>query len=152
MDGALDIVVVNRNGPASLFRNLGAKTAWGYQPLGNWLEVELYEPGNNRNSVGAKVSVKIGNHTMTRTVEVGGGHASGQAGFVHFGLGTAERSEIRIKWPDGDWSNTYKAFANNFVRIDRSKPTASYWLPPPAAGSPRLSRSGNKGGPQRGKV
>lgn len=132
MDGALDIVVVNRNSPASLFHNLGAKTAWGHQPLGNWVEVELYEPGNNRNAVGAKVSVKIGNRTMTRTVEVGGGHASGQAGFVHFGLGTAERAEIRVKWPDGDWSNTYKAFANNFVRIDRTKPTASYWLPPPA--------------------
>jgi hypothetical protein len=130
MDGQLDIVVINRNAPASVFRNLGAKTAWGHEPLGNWLEVELAQPGANRNAVGARISVKIGNRTMTRTIEVGGGHASGQAGFEHFGLGTAERAEIRIKWPDGDWSNTYKAFADNFVRIDRSKPTAGYWLPP----------------------
>jgi hypothetical protein len=129
MDGMLDLVVINRNAPASIFRNLGAKTAWGHEPLGNWLEVELSEPGVNRNAVGALISVKIGNRTMTRTIEVGGGDASGQAGFVHFGLGTAERAEIRIKWPDGDWSNTYKAFANNFVRIDRTKPTAGYWLP-----------------------
>jgi hypothetical protein len=53
---------------------------------------------------------------------------------AHFGLGTAERAEIRIKWPDGDCSNTYKASANNFVRIDRLKPAASYWLAPPADG------------------
>jgi hypothetical protein len=130
MDGQLDIVVINRNARASVFRNLGARTAWGHEPLGNWLEVELTQPGTNRNAVGARVSVKIGNRTMTRTIEVGGGHASGQAGFVHFGLGTPERAEIRIKWPDGDWSNTYKAFADNFVRIDRSKPAAGYWLPP----------------------
>ncbi len=131
LDGMLDIVVVNRNSPASLFRNLGARTAWGHEPLGNFLEVELAEPDTNRNAVGARISVKTGNHTMTRTVAVGGGHASGQAGFVHFGLGTAERAEIRIKWPDGEWSHTYKAFADNFVRIERGKAAASYWLPPP---------------------
>jgi enediyne biosynthesis protein E4 len=133
LDGMLDIVVVNRNSPASLFRNLGARTAWGHEPLGNWLEVELAQPDANRNAVGARISVKLGNQTMTRVISVGGGHASGQAGFVHFGLGTAERAEIRIKWPDGEWSHTYKAFADNFVRIERGKPAASYWLPPPPA-------------------
>ncbi len=133
LDGMLDIVVVNRNSPASLFRNLGARTAWGHEPLGNWLEVELAQPDTNRNAVGARISVKLGNQTMTRAISVGGGHASGQAGFVHFGLGTAERAEIRVKWPDGEWSHTYKAFADNFVRIERGKPAASYWLPPPAA-------------------
>jgi hypothetical protein len=132
LDGMLDIVVVNRNGQASLFRNLGVKTAWGHAPLGNWIEVELNEPGANRNAVGARISVKTGNRTMTRTIEVGGGHASGQSGFVHIGLGTAERAEIRIKWPDGEWSHTYKAFADNFVRIERGKPAAGYWLPPSA--------------------
>lgn len=129
LDGMLDIVVVNRNSPASLFRNLGVRTDWGHAPLGNWLAVELSEPGSNHNAVGARISVKTGNHTMTRTIEVGGGHASGQAGFEHFGLGTAERAEIRIKWPDGEWSHTYKAFADNFVRIVRDKPAAQYWLP-----------------------
>ncbi len=132
LDGMPDIVVVNRNSPASLFRNLGARTAWGHKPLGNWLEVELAQPGTNRNAVGARISVKLGNQTITRVISVGGGHASGQSGFVHFGLGTAERAEIRIKWPDGEWSHTYKAFADNFVRIERDKPAASYWLQPPS--------------------
>ena len=132
LDGMLDIVVVNRNAPASLFRNLGARTQWGHRPLGNWIAVELSQPAPNRAAVGARISVKTGNRTMTRTVAVGGGHASGELGFVHVGLGTAERAEIRVKWPDGSWSHVYKAFANNFVRIERDKPAPSYWLPPPA--------------------
>jgi enediyne biosynthesis protein E4 len=132
MDGMLDLVVVNREAPVSLFRNLGAKTSWGDEPLGNWLEVELVQSNINRNAVGARINVKTGNYTMDRTISVGGGHASGQAGFIHVGLGTAERAEIRVKWPDGEWSHSYRVFANNFVRIERGKPDAEYWLPPPA--------------------
>jgi hypothetical protein len=131
LDGMLDLIVVNREVPVSLFRNLGAKTEWGHRPLGNWIAVELSQPGANCDAVGARISVKTGTRTMNRTIEIGGGHASGQLGFVHVGLGTAERAEIRVKWPDGEWSHPYRAFANNFVRIERDKPEAGYWLPPP---------------------
>jgi enediyne biosynthesis protein E4 len=134
MDGMLDLVVVNREGPASLFRNLGTETPWGNAPLGNWVEIELNQPGANRNAVGAHLAVRVGTRTLNRVIEVGGGHASGQAGFVHVGLGTAERAQIRVRWPDGEWSHSYRVFANNFVRIERDKPDAEYWLPePPAA-------------------
>lgn len=133
LDGMLDLVVVNREAAVSLFRNRGARRSFGDVPLGNWLEVELLQPTLNRNAVGARISVKTGNHTMDRTVAVGGGHASGQAGFIHVGLGTAERAEIRVRWPDGEWSHSYRVFANNFVRIERGKPDAEYWLPPPPA-------------------
>jgi hypothetical protein len=134
MDGLLDLVVVNRRAPASLFRNLGAKTTWGTEaPMGNWIEVELFQEGANRNAVGAQITVKAGNNRMERTVQIGGGHASGQSGFYHIGLGVAERAEIRVKWPDGSWSNTYRVFANEFVRLDRAKPDAEYWYPEPAS-------------------
>ena len=49
---------------------------------------------------------------------------------VHVGIGTAERAEIRIKWPDGDWSPPYRVFGNNFVRIERGADAARYWYPP----------------------
>ena len=47
---------------------------------------------------------------------------------------SARRSarEIRVRWPDGEWSHAYRVFANNFVRIERDKPEAEYWLPEPA--------------------
>ena len=131
LDGMLDIVVVNRDVPIGLFRNLGARTDWGHRPLGNWIAVELSQPGGNRYAVGARLSVKTGTRTVTRTIAVGGGHASGQQGFIHVGLGTAERAEIRVKWPDGEWSHAYRAFANNFIRIERGEAAAGYWLPPP---------------------
>ncbi|MCB1498866.1 MAG: CRTAC1 family protein [Bauldia sp.] len=131
MDGMLDLVVANRDGPTSLFRNLGMATEWGTAPLGNWLEIELFQPGPNRNAVGAHISVKTGTHVMTRAVEVGGGHASGHSGFIHVGLGTAERAEIRVRWPDGEWSHSYRVFANSFVRLERGKAAAELWLPEP---------------------
>ena len=130
-DGMLDLLVVNRSGPASLFRNLGGRTQDDPQPgiMGNWLQIELSQNGSNRDAVGARVSVKSGNETRIRTIQVGGGHASGRLGFVHVGLGVAERAQIRVQWPDGEWSPPYRVFANQFVRIDRGAAAARYWLP-----------------------
>jgi hypothetical protein len=130
LDGRLDILAINRSEAASLFRNLGADDgAGGVKPMGNWSEIRLVEPNPNRNAVGAKIVVKIGTRTLIRTVQVGGGDASGHAGWTHVGLGTAERAEIRVQWPDGEWSYLYRVFANQFVVIDRSKPQAAYWYP-----------------------
>jgi hypothetical protein len=50
LDGALDLLVVNRAAPASLFRNLGADAGGGgTKPMGNWIEIRLVEPKPNRN-------------------------------------------------------------------------------------------------------
>ena len=129
-DGLLDLVVVNREEPVSLFRNAGARADFGTRPMGNWLAIELQQEGANRDAIGATVSVKSGNETRLRKVQVGGGHASGQLGFLHVGTGTAERAEIRVRWPDGDWSAPYRVFANTFVVIRRGESEARYWFPP----------------------
>jgi hypothetical protein len=129
MDGQLDLVVVNRNGPASLFRNLGRKTDWGHSRLGNWTKIQLDNGDINPSAIGAKISVKTGNHNQNKTLQIGGGHASGQLGFTHFGLGVAERATIRVQWPDGEWSHPYRIFANQHVVITRGAAEASYWYP-----------------------
>ncbi|MEJ8476747.1 CRTAC1 family protein [Roseibium algae] len=130
MDGLLDLIVINRSSPVSLFRNVGAGTAEEPRPLGNWLAVEIAQPGKaNGHAVGAKVSVKIGNKTIVRDVQIGAGHASGQAGFLHFGLGVSERAQVRIRWPDGDWSHSYRTFANTYVLIERGSEKARLWFP-----------------------
>ena len=130
-DGMLDLVVVNRKTNVSLFRNQGSKTNWGHRPMGNWVGIELKNGKTNVSAVGAKISVKTGNVNQSRTVQIGGGHSSGQVGFIHFGLGVAERAKIRIQWPNGDWSHEYRVFANNFVQIERGKAEALYWYPKP---------------------
>jgi hypothetical protein len=127
MDGNLDLAVINRGQPVSLFRNLGTRIGGTLRPMGNFLEIELRQDGPNRNAVGAMVNIKIGTRTFNRWVSVGGGHASGHAGWLHVGVNNSERAEIRVKWPDGEWSHPYRVFANQFVVIDRAKPVASYW-------------------------
>lgn len=129
-DGRLDLLVVNREAPVSLFRNMGAASADGPRQGGNFVAVELAQDGANRNAVGALVSLRWGARTLNRTVQVGGGHASGRLGFLHFGIGTAERATIRVKWPDGEWSAPYRVFANNFVHLARGAADVRYWYPP----------------------
>ncbi len=73
MDGMLDLIVVNREAPVSVFRNRGARTEFGSRPMGNWLQIELQQRGANRNAVGATINVKSGNDTRVRKVQIGGG-------------------------------------------------------------------------------
>ena len=40
--------------------------------------------------------------TLRRELNVGGGHAGGQLGWAHFGLGPANAAEVRVLWPDGE--------------------------------------------------
>jgi enediyne biosynthesis protein E4 len=129
MDGMLDLLVVNREHPASLFRNLGAATDWGHRPLGNWVKIELDNGRINPAAVGSLISVRTGTRTQTRRIQIGGGHASGRTGFVHVGLGVSERATIRVQWPDGEWSHPYRVFANQHVRIIRGEANARYWYP-----------------------
>lgn len=130
MDGLLDLVVVNRAAPVSLFKNAGAGDSEKPRPLGNWLAVDIRQPGEvNERAIGAKVSVKIGNRTVVRELQIGAGHASGQLGFSHFGLGVSERAQVRVRWPDGDWSHGYRVFANTHVLIDRGSEKARLWYP-----------------------
>lgn len=128
-DGMQDLVVVNREANASMFRNMGAQTEWGHRPMGNWVAIELRNGKTNVDAIGAKISIKTGNVTQSRMLQIGGGHASGQLGFTHVGLGVAERASIRVQWPDGDWSHEYRVFANNFVQLTKGQPKALYWYP-----------------------
>ncbi|MER3418408.1 MAG: hypothetical protein C4343_04755 [Chloroflexota bacterium] len=53
---------------------------------------------------------------------LGGGHASGQLGPIHVGLGGATSAEIRVEWPDGSWSPWQTVDADQVVVIDRARP------------------------------
>ena len=110
-DGALDLVVVNRNAPAQVWRNTG--------PVGNWLTVALSQPGPNPTAIGAWVEVRTGDHLQRHEITVGGGHVSGIWGPQHFGLGQASEAEVRVIWPDGSASDWTRAQANQPVTITR---------------------------------
>ncbi|MEE9250736.1 MAG: CRTAC1 family protein [Alphaproteobacteria bacterium] len=131
LDGLPDLVVVNRRENVQLWRNVGAGTAERPRPLGNWLQLKLAQSGGNRDAVGAWIKLSVGGRTLRREVTVGGGHAGGASGWIHFGLGTAERTRVRVQWPHGAWGPWISLLANRFVRITRGAGQAAVWLPPP---------------------
>lgn len=99
LDGGIDLLVVNRNSPATLYRN-------DTPGRGHWVQFRLEQPGPNHDGIGAWVEVRSGGTVNRRELTVGGGHAGGSLGWMHFGLGAAERAEVRVRWPggaDGDW-------------------------------------------------
>ncbi len=118
LDGLLDIVVVNRVANVEILHNrsLGA---------GHWMQVMLRQEGANRNAVGAWIEVRAQGRTQRHEVVVGGGHVSGQAGWIHVGLGPAESAELRVQWPDGHWSPWQPSAANRFLLIERGRTLAA---------------------------
>jgi len=94
-DGRLDLVVVNRRAPMELWQN-------ATPDAGRWLAVAPRQAGANPDAVGAWIEVKTPDGGLrSAEVTVGGGHAGGSAGPVHFGLGKARTAQLRVIWPDG---------------------------------------------------
>jgi enediyne biosynthesis protein E4 len=128
LDGMLDIVQVNRRVNVSLYRNVGSGTATEPRPMGNWVAVRPEQSGPNRDAIGSWIQVRFGDHTVERELTIGGGHASGELGWIHVGLGDADSAEVRIRWPDGEVGAWQEVAANAFVTIPRGgEPTT--WSP-----------------------
>jgi hypothetical protein len=119
LDGLLDLVVVNRRENVKLWRNVGAGTAEQPAPLGSWLAVRLRQSGANSDGIGAWLEVRTAERTVVRELSVGGGHAGGQLGWLHVGLGAATSVDIRVTWPDGEVGPWQAVAVNGFVTIER---------------------------------
>ena len=119
LDGRLDLVVVERREPLRTWRNVGRGEAGKPAPMGNWLAVELAQDGPNVDAVGSWIEVRSAGRTIAREVTIGGGHAGGELGPSHFGLGVAKDASIRVHWPDGEQSEWLDTPVNRRVRIER---------------------------------
>jgi len=111
-DGRLDLVVVNRRAPMELWQNV--------TDGGAFAAIELHQPGTNPRAIGAWVELRddTGLRTLERTV--GGGHVSGAAAPLHFGLGGARRGEIRVIWPDRATSGWMPVRINDVMTVTRA--------------------------------
>ena len=128
-DGLLDMLVVNRWDNAQLWRNVGAGSADKPLPMGQWLQLRLRQSGGNRDAIGAWVEVDLGARTVRQELTVGGGHASGHLGWMHFGLGSAKTVRLRVLWPYASWSAWQTVNADSFYIVDRQSGT-SVWRAP----------------------
>ncbi len=129
LDGMLDLVEVNRRENIELWRNVGWGTAAEPAPMGGWIGIRLDQPAPNVDAVGSWVEVRVGNRIMQQEVTVGGGHAGGQSGWIHFGLGDADSVEVRVQWPDGERGRWLNLEADRFVTISRAADESVVWQP-----------------------
>ena len=130
LDGLLDLVVVNRSENVRLWRNVGAGDAARPEPMGNWVAIRLEDGSTpNRDAVGAWIEVGVADRTIHREVTVGGGHASGQAGWIHVGIGRALETTVTVTWPDGVRAEARTVAANRFVILPRNGDPIT-WQPP----------------------
>jgi hypothetical protein len=119
LDGLMDIAVVNRRESAQVWRNVT-------KDAGHFIEVRLEQPAPNRDGIGAWIEVKQGPVILRREITVGGGHASGQLGWWHFGLGAVTTPQLRAIWPDGTTGDWQALTADNFYVVPKTKP-AQIW-------------------------
>ncbi|MHB8522931.1 MAG: CRTAC1 family protein [Limisphaerales bacterium] len=93
-DGALDVVVINRDGPVHVLRNLAGRR-------GHWI---MFRVLNRKgvDAIGASVRIEAGDKVQWRRVAPNEGYCSSSDPRVHFGLGAAAQVErATVLWPDG---------------------------------------------------
>jgi hypothetical protein len=130
LDGLPDLVEMNYLAPTRMWRNVGSGDGTEPVAMGHWLGVRPTQPGPNRDAIGAVIEVELGDLTIRRELMVGGGHAGGQLGWVHVGLGPAEGARVRVTWPDGEVGPWMQVDADQLVTIERGTNDPRPWQPP----------------------
>jgi hypothetical protein len=110
-DGDLDIIVNNYHEPAVLFNNnLTAEHR-------HWLKIKLHgnpEKNVTRDAIGAKVIVTLPNgKILWREIRSTDGYMSVHPKVQHFGLGDAQRVQVKVIWPNGK-----KQYLND-IKVDQ---------------------------------
>ncbi len=94
-DGSLEVVINNMGERPSLLKNSGKKK--------NWLEVQLVGVRANRDAVGARAYVYVGERRLSSEIRTGSGYLSQGDARLHFGLGDhLEYQRIEVQWPGGE--------------------------------------------------
>ncbi len=93
-DGALDVLVVNRDGPAHLLLNQVAGR-------GRWVMLRVLEKGG-RDALGAVLELQVQGRVVRRDVGAAYSYLASNDPRVHLGLGRAARVDsVLVRWVDG---------------------------------------------------
>lgn len=118
LDGDLDLVINNMNGPAFVYRNNARE-----QNHNNYLSVELRAHGANTFAIGSKIKVYKGNEVFYREVVPCRGFQSSVDYRQVIGLGKATRVDsLVVIWPDGRYTRLNQPQLNKaFVLTEPSE-------------------------------
>ncbi len=93
-DGAVDVLIANRDGPAHLLMNLTAGR-------GHWILFRVLEE-HGRDALGATVRFQLGDRRLSRDARSAYSYCAASDTRVHVGLGeSTEVHEVTVDWPDG---------------------------------------------------
>jgi hypothetical protein len=93
-DGGIDVVVVNRDGPAFLLHNVIAQR-------GSWVGFHLVDE-RGRGLTHATLSCTVGERRITRTSRTASSYCSANDPRILIGLGSVRLAErVEVRWPDG---------------------------------------------------
>jgi hypothetical protein len=133
LDGRLDLVESFYGAPTRVWRNsgpAGAAGSSGHGAAAHWVALQLVNSGStNIDAIGAVVDVRAAGRVQSREVVVGGGHVSGELGWLHVGLGSATSAEVRVRWPDGTQGDWASVAIDGFSTVSRASGVAA-WSPP----------------------
>lgn len=94
-DGLVDLVWVVHGGSPVLLKNVSLVE-------NHWARIKLRQTGANTEALGARVYVRVGDHTTMQEVSGDGSYLSQHERALHFGLGDrAMIDSLRVVWPDG---------------------------------------------------
>jgi hypothetical protein len=94
-DGKLSAVISNMNAPPSLLVN-------STRTPNHWLAIKTVGTKSNRDAIGAKLRLKVGNRILIDEVRSGSSYNSNNDMRIHFGLGPATKVDwLEIAWPSG---------------------------------------------------
>ena len=95
-DGGLDLVVVNKDAPASLLMNTRPNTSRSRSIRFRVLDER------DRDAYNAHVSARVGERVFTQRVQTDGSYLSAHDPHIHFGVGDAlSIDEVTVTWMDG---------------------------------------------------
>lgn len=107
-DGRIDILCVNQNAPAQLFRNLHFNGR-------HWISFATVGTKSNRDGIGTRIEIKAGNMRQISFVRGGSSYLSSSDHRVYFGLGNVSQvDKVIVKWPSGTRDVFEKVPADKF--------------------------------------
>jgi hypothetical protein len=110
-DGHMDLAVSN-NGEAAVLLHNESTTPY------HWIRLELVGTRSNRDAVGAKVTLHLGERKLVRHRAGGGSYLSASDPRLLVGLGSAARVDrVEIRWPSGQVQNVGPLEADRGYRV-----------------------------------
>jgi len=112
-DGLVDLLVVEYDTKTFGQRIHVYRNEW--PNAGNWIGIR---PGDR--AIGAKVTVRAGQRTWTRSIVTGDSFVAQKANVARFGLGQAEAVDYaEVRWPDGEVTRLSNPALNRYHEVDR---------------------------------